>query len=254
VVEKINILISLILIQSCAFSPRIPLAHIQAPDRFNNKAEIILNIEKSKNYVPTNNPDNRPLVFDEEVLNSVLMNLNVNVRFFEKVIFGLGLTNDIGLNLVAECQLFDISKNNKGWISSVYSNVNLTSRGEGNSNSSNDPQIPKKYYKFSGGMQSVNGGLSLGYKINQYVTPYIGFAHNQTWIYTRIEQYKNADSSSLGGIYDQYYDVYSRSVGFGFQIVLKKYDLKPQLDFVDFQSRNKNEQYVLSSITLAITE
>ena len=251
-----SILVFILLIQSCAFSPRIPLAHIQSPDHFRNRAEIRLDIENSKIYVPTNGPDNRPIVYDEEILNSMLMNLNVNIRFFEKFIFGLGLTNDVGFNLIAEYQLFDFSKDHNGWISSAYLNANVTgrSRQENNSNSSADPKIPEKYYRSSGGLQSVNGGLSLGYKINQHVTPYVGFAHNQTWIYTRIEQYKNADGSNLGGIYNQYYDIYSRSVGFGFQIAFKKYYLKPQLDFVDFQSRNKNEQYLLSSVTLAITE
>ncbi len=228
------------------------MAHIQSPDHFRNRTEIALEIVDSKKYIPTNSPDVRPIVFDEEILNATLLNINLNIKFFEKFLFGLGLSNDIGLNMTTEYQFFDFSQNDSGWISSFFSSVNLTQRSPGNSNSKD--QIPIKNYRWSGGVQSVNGGFSLGYKMNQFFMSYLGFAHNQTWINTRIQQYPNSDGSDLGGIYNQYYDIYSRSVGFGLQCTYKKFYFKPQIDIIDFQTKNKNEQFILSSISFVITE
>lgn len=255
VIRELNILFALVLfvfICGCSFSPKIPTAQIQSPDRFRSSGHIGIGLSDSKQYVPTTDRDGNPLVFDSEVLNSMVMNTSLDIVLKKKFIFGLGLTSDIGFNIISEYQLFDLTENDVGFVSSIYSNVNLTDRSRPANPSD---KIPKEYNKWSGGVQSVNAGLSFGYRFNPNLTTYIGIAHNQTWINTKIEQFVNSNVGNSGGIYSEYFDVYSRSIGFGLEYHLLDVYLKPQIDFVNFQTKSGIEQnFVLSSISLGFLD
>lgn len=248
---KIIILILVVFIQSCSFGPKIPMSHIQSPDRFRSGGHVGLELSDSKQYVPTNDRDGNPIVFDSEVLNSMVLNMSADVIFFKKFIFGLGLSSDIGVNIVSEYQLFDLTAEGIGFMSSVYSNVNLTDR----SNPQGVTKIPKENNKWSGGVQSVNGGWSLGYRFNPNLTTYVGIAYNQTWINTKIEQFVSPSESDSGRIYYEYFDVYSRSLGFGIEFIKGPIYLKPQIEFVNFQPKSGFEQnFVMSSLSLGFLE
>lgn len=249
---RVFLFLILLLIQGCSFSPKIPTAQIQSPDRFRSSGHIGIGLSDSKQYVPTTNRDGNPLVFDSEILNSMVMNTSLDLVFKKKFIFGLGLTSDGGLNIISEYQLFDLTEDDVGYVSSIYSNVNLSHKS-GYPNQSE--KIPKEHNKWWGGSQSVNGGLSSGYRFNPNLTTYVGIAINQTWMHTAIEQFANTNNGNLGGIYNEYFDVYSRAIGFGLEYHLRNIYFKPQLDFVNFQTKTGIEQnFVLSSISLGFLD
>lgn len=246
------LIILVVLIQGCSFSPKIPTAQIQSPDRFRSSGHIGIGLSDSKQYVPTTDRDGNPLVFDSEVLNSMVMNTSLDIVFKKKFLFGLGLTSDGGYNIISEYQLFDLTENDLGFVSSFFSNVNLTHRS---STPNQSEKVPKENNKWFGGVQSVNGGISLGYRSNPNLTTYVGIALNQTWIHTAIEQFGSQSIPNSGGMYNEYFDVYSRSIGFGLEYHLLDVYLKPQVDFVNFQTKSGIEQnFVLSSISLGFLD
>ncbi len=246
-IRKITFLFFIFLIQSCGgIRIRLPLATVTSPEILDEQVELDITGSDSRTYVPSNNDKIKPFVFDNEVLNSSNMNMDIRHKYKENFLFGIGLNSDFGMLLSTQYQLFKSRTNDSGFLSAIQVDYYFSNLTMGPQSLDSPDNVLYKH-----GVQAKGVNLSAGYRLNSSLMGYFGIGYKTSTLLNQIAQFSNADPT-VPGIYTYNFDVNSTAMGLGLKIDYEKIHFIPAVEWIDVRIDQRHESFAVGSLMMEI--
>jgi hypothetical protein len=231
----------------------VPLASIKSPEVIaKGQHQITASAEASKHYIATNDASQRPPVFDLTNESAGVLNTDYSISFVDGLLVGAGMNSDFGFHIQGQYQFLNlIGEDHTGWLSSVYANIYYD---ETNRSGNQKGLFGPGGYDWGGRtiLQGAHAGTSLGYRFNQQVMGYIGYAHNLFSLDTRITQNKSDDNLDAGGNYNAAAKGSNKTIGLGAQIDIVRVHIMPSIAWTDYIVDGVKQEGIFGSLSVAV--
>ncbi len=239
--------LSFILSSCTTLDIRIPLASIKSPELPTaGLSEVNIATLPAKLFTSTNDASKRPPIFVSTVEQSNLLNAEYNYALTDGLLIGAGANIDFGFSLQAQYQFV----NSNNWLASVYGDVSYdNTQRSGDQNGTFGPGG----YNWKGNLSAsgIHMGTSIGYRFNEHIMSYVGFAYNSFSTKTDITQDVSNDGLDPGGSYKDSSHGNNRTIGLGVQIGTIQFNLKPAVMWTEFNLNGEKQENIVGSATLS---